>query len=107
MRTGTTWRLLRGEELLGEIVVEESDFAWTDGRFLPRPGFAEVKPWFDESAALVDAEEYEAFELAYDRIDGALTLVGPAGPAAEFLLHIRGDRARFRWSDEPFDNDEG
>ncbi|MDK0524423.1 hypothetical protein [Streptomyces sp. ML-6] len=27
----------------------------------------------------------------------------PGGPVAEFLLHIEGDRAWFRWNDEPFE----
>ncbi|MGW3044503.1 hypothetical protein ACWC9T_31670 [Kitasatospora sp. NPDC001159] len=106
MPNGDVWRLRRGEELLGEIVVDDGYFPWLEGRFVPRPGFAEVKPWFDESAALVDAEDFEAFDRAYDRIAGTLTLASPQGPVAEFLLHIRGDRAAFRWSDEPFDEED-
>ncbi|MFE3873890.1 hypothetical protein ACFXPX_05735 [Kitasatospora sp. NPDC059146] len=103
MPIGDRWQLLREGAPLGDIVVDGADFPWLDGRFVPRAGFAEVKPWFDESAAFVDAEDHEAFERAYDRIDGALTLASPSGPVAEFLLHIRGDRASWRWSDEPFD----
>lgn len=34
-----------------------------------------------------------------------MTLVSPDGPVAGFLLHIQGDRADFRWSDEPFGDD--
>ncbi|MGW2377467.1 MULTISPECIES: hypothetical protein [Kitasatospora] len=105
MPIGDRWQLLRGGELLGEIVVDDGHFPWLDGRFVPEAGFVEVKPWFDESAALVDAENFQAFERAYDRIDGTLTLVSPHGPVAEFLLHIRGDRASFRWSDEPFSDE--
>lgn len=101
---GANWQLLRGDQPLGRIVVDGGGFPWLDGLFVPGPGFAEVKPWFDESAAFLDAEDYESFERAYDRIDGALTLVSPRGPVAEFLLHIRGDRASFRWSEEPFED---
>lgn len=102
---GEVWRLMREQELLGEIVIDEADFPWLNGQFVPTPGFDEVRPWFAESLALLDAEEYERFDTAYDRIAGALSLVAPEGPVAEFLLHISEDRAWFRWSDEPFDED--
>ncbi|MFJ2581301.1 hypothetical protein [Kitasatospora aureofaciens] len=96
MTLETTWRLMRGDELLGEIVVEEADFPWQSGRFIPQQGFAGVKPWFDESTALVDAEDYEAFDRSYDRIEESLTLVAPDGPVDGFLLHVWDDRASFR-----------
>ncbi len=35
-----------------------------------------------------------------------MTLTSPDGPVPEFLLHIEGEQAWFRWSDEPFDEDE-
>ncbi|OLZ59354.1 hypothetical protein AVW11_26500 [Streptomyces amritsarensis] len=99
---GAVWRLVRQEELLGEIVIDEADFPWLNGRFVPTPTFSEVKPWFDASLALMEAEEYEQFDHAYERIADTLSLVAPSGPVAEFLLHISDDRAWFRWSDEPF-----
>jgi hypothetical protein len=100
---GEIWQLVRQSEVIGEIAVDKADFPWRHGRFTPSPAFADVKPWFDEALALIEAEEYERFEDAYDQIAARLSLVGPTGPAAEFLLHIEGDRAWFRWSDEPFD----
>ncbi|MFD9596170.1 hypothetical protein ACFWA9_25960 [Kitasatospora sp. NPDC059973] len=100
---GEVWRLMRQEELPGEIVIDESEFPWLHGRFAPAPTFGAVKPWFDESLALVEAEEFERFDDSYDRIAAALTLLAPSGPVAEFLLHISDGRAWFRWSDEPFD----
>ncbi|MFE1271229.1 hypothetical protein [Streptomyces sp. NPDC058758] len=101
---GEVWRLMRQEELLGEIVIDEVDFPWLNGRFVPTPTFGEVKPWFDESLALLEAEEYERFDDFHDRIADALSLVAPSGPVAQFLLHISDGRAWFRWSDEPFDD---
>ncbi|MFI2206679.1 hypothetical protein ACH47Z_39335 [Streptomyces sp. NPDC020192] len=100
---GEVWRLMRQDKLLGEITIDEADFPWLNGRFLPTRAFAEVKPWFDASLALMEAEEYERFDDSYDRIAGALSLVAPSGPVAEFLLHIDDGHAWFRWSDEPFD----
>ncbi|MFI8084538.1 SRPBCC family protein [Kitasatospora sp. NPDC086009] len=100
---GEVWRLMRQEELLGEIVIDESEFPWLYGRFAPTAAFGAVKPWFDESLALVEAEEFERFDDSYDRIAAALTLLAPSGLVAEFLLHINDGRAWLRWSDEPFD----
>jgi hypothetical protein len=100
------WRLRRGDELLGEIVIEDGDYPWLHGRFRALPAFADVRPWFDEELALLDAgDDTGRWSRAYDRITDSLSLVAPAGPVAEFLLHIRGDQARFRWTDEPFDED--
>ncbi|MFI9815914.1 hypothetical protein [Saccharothrix variisporea] len=111
---GGVWRLQRGDELLGEVLVEDGDFPWLSGRFRPQPAFAEVKPLFDEELALTEAladsdsaEDVEAWERVYERIAGALTLVAPHGPVPEFLLHVQGDEAWFRWSDEPFTDDRG
>lgn len=98
-----SWQLQRRGEVLGEIVIDGANFPWLHGQFLPRPAFAEVKPWFDESLALVEAENFERFEDSYTRIAGSVSLVAAAGPVAEFLLHIEDDRAWFRWSDKPFD----
>lgn len=40
-------------------------------------------------------------------VNGTLVLTGPEGKdVAEFLLHIQGDRAWFRWSETPF-SEEG
>jgi hypothetical protein len=104
---GETWRLCRGEELLGEIHLQDGDFPWVHGIFRPRPAFAEVKPWFDEELELVESDRnMKAWDAVYDRITNSLSLVAPDGPVAEFLLHIRGDEAWFRWSDEPFDDSQ-
>ncbi|MGV9267997.1 hypothetical protein ACWDRR_25425 [Kitasatospora sp. NPDC003701] len=105
MAFGGTWRLLHRGGPIGEILVDDGDFPWLSGRFVPAAGFAEVAPWFAESRALLEAEDHDGFDRVYDRIAGELTLIAPDGPVAEFLLHIDGDRASFRWSDEPFEED--
>ncbi|MEU4120346.1 hypothetical protein AB0F71_38330 [Kitasatospora sp. NPDC028055] len=96
MPIGDRWQLLRGWEVLGEIVVDDMDWPWLYGSFIPRPGFSEVKPWFDESTALVEAEDYDGFDRAYEPIEESLGMVGPDGPVDGFLLHIKGDQAWFR-----------
>lgn len=98
-----TWRLYRGAELLADIVVEDTDMPWVTGRVLARPGLEELRPAFEREWALIneaDDLDYDAWERAYEPIS-RLTLASPTGPVAEFLLHIEGDEARFRWSAEP------
>lgn len=63
-----------------------------------------VRPRFDDGLALAGSDEQvAAWEASCARILGALSLVAPDGPVAAFLLHIEGDAAWFRWSDEPLD----
>ncbi|MEU5690139.1 hypothetical protein DEJ48_39210 [Streptomyces venezuelae] len=96
-----TWHVVRKGTLIGTITVTENDFLWLRGRFIAEPVFAEVKPWFDEVLAILESEDFARFDAAYDRIPQELALVSPSGPVADFLLHIEGDEAWFRWSDEP------
>ncbi|MEV7929693.1 hypothetical protein [Kitasatospora sp. NPDC088779] len=104
---GGVWRLVRREEPVGEIVVEEADFPWLHGRFVPGTAFPAVQPFFARSLALSEAEDWEAFDDAYDEIASTVSMLSPSGPVAEFLLHIQDDRAWFRWSDEPFEDADG
>jgi hypothetical protein len=59
-----------------------------------------------EELSAGDSEEgWQRWERLYDPIRENLTLVAPTGPVAEFLLHVEGDTAWFRWADTPFDDD--
>ncbi|MFI5753808.1 hypothetical protein [Streptomyces sp. NPDC051569] len=102
---GEVWRVITGRRggTVGDIVIEEADAPWHRGRFIPGPGFASVKPLFERELTLLGRidEEPEAWEAAYDQVARAVSLVAPRGPVADFLLHIDGDRAWFRWSDTP------
>jgi hypothetical protein len=107
---GETWTLLRDDVVVGEIYVDDHEFPWYFGRFVEGEGFAELRTLFateaDLSERLLDAGSDEglnaAWEAAYARIRQLVRLVHPAGhPVAEYLLHIDGDQAGFRWSDEP------
>ncbi|MFK0295966.1 hypothetical protein ACIQU6_36595 [Streptomyces sp. NPDC090442] len=101
---GETWRVERGADVVGEITITEAGFPWLNGRFTPGPAFAELEPHFARELSLIDTldEDLAAWEDAYARASDGVRLVAPAGPVAEFLLHIEDDAAWFRWSDEPF-----
>ncbi|GAB3936611.1 hypothetical protein GCM10027614_13400 [Micromonospora vulcania] len=71
-----------------------------------RRELAEVRPLFAEELRLLDGidEDVESWECAYDAVRNDVTLRYPNGQdVPEFLLHIEGDEAWWRWSDEPFD----
>jgi len=104
--TGERWELREGASVLGVIAIEVQDFPWLSGPFAAEPGFARWAGVFAESSRMLDAladvddpAGWAHWEAFYDRISSALTLVAPAGPVAEFLLHIDGAHASFRWLD--------
>ncbi|MFJ3308888.1 hypothetical protein ACIPSA_38750 [Streptomyces sp. NPDC086549] len=103
---GSVWRVRSGGEAVGEILIDDMDFPWLSGKFTPGPGFDSVRHLFVRELALAERDDdWEQWERAYDEIRRRVSLSSPDGPVPEFLLHIEGDRAWFRWSDEPFDDD--
>jgi hypothetical protein len=106
--TGEVWRLYQGEQLIAELIVTDYDFPWLNARLEAKAGFEALRPLFDEEAGLIDGVEdhTDAWEAAYNRIREAVSLAAPDGRRVpEFLLHIEGEDAWWRWSDEPFDDD--
>lgn len=104
------WLLRRGDDVIAELVVTGGDFPWLHASVLPGAGFDALRPLFDDEVRLcqdVDGDGAAAWEAAYDRIRQAVSLIAPDGqPVPEFLLHIDGEDAWWRWSDEPFPPDQ-
>jgi len=99
------WLLVRDEELLAELVVTGGDFPWLKAQVRAAEGFAEVRPLFEEELRRLDHldDDPDPWEAAYNRIRQTVRLHAPDGrPVAEFLLHIDGIQAWWRWSDESF-----
>lgn len=96
---GEVWRLYQGEVLLGTLKVWR-EMPWLSGKFHPTPAFEPLRPLFQREIDLLNAEEHEAWEEAYDAIDAlGLSLWAPdaEAPVREFLLHVDGDEAWFRY----------
>ncbi|NEB03638.1 hypothetical protein [Streptomyces sp. SID13726] len=111
---GEVWQVRGGDGPVGEILIDDADFPWLSGRFTAGPGYESVRELFVRELALMeplmtqdDEEGWRRWEAAYDEIERRVTLVAPGGPVPEFLLHIEGDRAWFRWNDEPFEGGAG
>ena len=96
-------QLKRGNALLGTLQVIDLDQPWFICEFVRASGFESVKPLFDEELALLEGSDnfdIDAWENAYSRIDDlGLQLVPTDGgtPIDEFVLHIDGQEARFRY----------
>ncbi|MFC0554544.1 hypothetical protein ACFFHJ_26985 [Planotetraspora thailandica] len=104
-----TWELRRGGEILGEVRVNDADFPWLSGEFVAHAGFAEVEPLFAAELALMKEDEepdWNEWEAAYDRISEQMQLIDPDGKqVADFILHIEGQDAWFRWIDAAVDEE--
>ncbi|MDQ1050714.1 hypothetical protein [Streptomyces sp. V4I2] len=106
---GEVWRVRSGGEAVGEILIDDVDFPWLGGRFTAGPAYGAVQELFGRELALAerdDEDHWKEWETVHDEIRGRVSLSSPDGPVPEFLLHIEGDRAWFRWSDEPFADEE-
>jgi hypothetical protein len=105
------WRLHAAADgaLLGRLTVFERDFPWINARLTATPAFEALRPLFREEARLArhlaeTDEDVDTWEDAYAGVRAAVRLVTPDGVRVpEFLLHIDGDEAWWRYSDEPFD----
>lgn len=105
-RRGETWTLHGRDRLIAKLVVTDSDFPWLYARLEPHDGWAEVQPLFAEELRLLDHidDETASWEASYDAVREAVVLRYPDGEAVpEFLLHVDGQEAWWRWSDEPFE----
>jgi hypothetical protein len=111
MRSGETWTLRRKREVLGTIEIRGGDFPWLSGQWVATAGFDDVRALFQRELELVEGPELDGkvdeWEDAYRDIwRQGVRVYRPEGTAVpEFLLHISGDEAWFRWSDEAFETD--
>ena len=97
------WDLVAPDQtVFGRLTSEADggDMFWQECRFVPSSHFATIAPLFREVQVLLERDEMEACEQAYERIAGlglVLTPRGDEGPIRDFLLHIDGTQARLRY----------
>jgi hypothetical protein len=101
------WHLWHNGVVVAELHVCGGDFPWAQATVVRHAGFADVEPLFVEEHRLLNElkdEETAEWTAAYEQIRRETRLTQPGGgDVAEYLLHIDGDEAWWRWSDEPFD----
>jgi hypothetical protein len=96
----TRYRLIRGQDVLGLLTTQGSDMPWLLGMFEPTPAFEEVQDLFQEELRLLDADDMDAWAKVWNKIaEPGLRLEPTDGgePIADFLVHIRGQKAWWRY----------
>jgi hypothetical protein len=103
------WTLHRDGAIIAELRVTGRDMPSLSAAITRLAGFEAIEPFFTEDLEFLelpdpDGNEVQRWEELSDRYLAGTTLHHPSGaPAAEFLLHIDGDVAWWRWSDAAFD----
>jgi hypothetical protein len=102
------WTLHRRDngEIVADLVVTGGTFPWLNAHVNQHEGLDDLRPLFAEELRLLDRidDDVEPWERAYEAVRNAVILRYPQGhKVPEFLLHIDGDDAWWRWNDEPFD----
>jgi hypothetical protein len=110
VRNGEVWALQRRSDgqTVANLVIVGGEFPWLNARVERRSGFEELLPLFAEELNRLDRidDDTASWEEAYDALRTAVTLRYPDGDEVpEFLLHIDGPEAWWRWSDDPFAED--
>jgi hypothetical protein len=96
------WQLARGVTLLGTLTDCTPYQPFFVCHFTPAPAFEEVASLFEEELRVSNTldEDPEAWETTYEALlahDLKLVSLHDGGIIEEFLLHISGDTAWFRY----------
>jgi hypothetical protein len=94
------WTLMMGDSVLGMLTPDDPDWPWLYCHFTPTPAFEPVRPLFVAELEILEGQWDEGrWEKAYAAIASLkLRLLGDDGQIIdEFLLHIDGDTAWFRY----------
>ena len=103
-RNHDVWTLFAGNDVVADLGVTGGSFPWLEARVEARPAFDGIRPLFDAEWAASQVEDWDRADELYRQINAALRLADPDGvEVAEFLLHIQGDDAWWRWSYEPLE----
>jgi len=102
MTATNSMRLLRGSTLLATISDLQPDMPFFEGRFIAEPAFEQVRPLFEDEWRILNERPFEEWEQAWNLVRALGLSLDPGdgspsrGPE-EYLLHVKGDRARLRY----------
>ena len=103
--TSERWMLRWRDQDVGTILVERTDMPWLFGRWAPAEAFEGLTELFADDLRLFQSGNWPAWERVHQRIvQRGVALHRPNGDqVAEWILHIDGNEAWFRFMDEAFD----
>jgi hypothetical protein len=94
------YRVVRNGVLLGALTQTGSDMPWWEGTFEPAAGFESIRPMFEKERELLEKDEdMDAWGRAWEELAVGMVLEPLDGrePITEFLLHIDGFHASWRY----------
>ena len=96
----TAWRAFLDSKHIGDLELVEIDMPWFNCGFTPTGDYTQYARLFERELALLNADEMEEWEAAYDSIDALGLKLVPTIPGeadiVEPILHIEGSTAWFR-----------
>ncbi|MFB7134416.1 hypothetical protein ACFCZY_22695 [Streptomyces sp. NPDC056237] len=97
-----SWQLMQAHTLLGTLTLDEIDQPWFRCHFTGTQAWEDVRPVLEEWTHSIEPEEPDPpkVDQALRSVDALhLALVPTDGnePIDDFLIHIRGSRASFRY----------
>jgi hypothetical protein len=105
-RNGQVWKLYADDELAAELVVTGGDWPRLEARVEAHPARDSLRGTFAEEWAASEAEDWARADRLYAEIRAATRLVDPNGVVIpEYLLHIDGSDAWWRWAATPFEDE--
>lgn len=96
------WTLRRDGDLVAELAVISGDRPWVTSWVSAKPGMDDLRPLFERELDLLDEPDTDpaAWESAQQQLQDTLELHRPDGRAVrEFVLHVDGNHAWWRWDD--------
>jgi hypothetical protein len=101
--SGRSWQLMRGEKHLGTLTLDYIDQPWFHCDFDATPEWVAVRPtleaWTEATLAVNDPDELQIARAwqAVEALQLTLVPIHDGELIDEFLIHVEGDEARFRY----------
>ncbi|MEU4681808.1 hypothetical protein [Streptomyces xinghaiensis] len=97
-----SWRLMQGDTQVGTLVLDHIDQPWFHCRFTATPAWEPLRPAMEAWTRVVDSDYSNELQItqACEAVDALrLTLLPVSGSDQidDFLIHVEGDAARFRY----------
>ncbi|MGW3144036.1 hypothetical protein ACWDG1_05000 [Streptomyces sp. NPDC001177] len=100
--TDRSWQLVQGHTLLGALTLDGIDQPWFRCRFTGTPAWEDARSILEEWTHSIEAEEPDSPRVeqvlrAVDALHLALVPADGNEPIDDFLIHVRGAQASFRY----------
>ncbi|MEV8015886.1 hypothetical protein AB0O76_05930 [Streptomyces sp. NPDC086554] len=100
--TDRSWELIQANNLLGTLTLDEIDQPWFRCHFTGTSAWEGVRPILEEWTHSIEAEQPDPPRVnramgAVDALELSLVPADGSEPIDDFLIHVRGTQASFRY----------